>query len=813
MTVTEPPSVTYPGGSGGAGGPANWELGQHTAPNVGGQLDALGIAADEFVGVLVRRPDGTMSAQVAARDDVQGIVASAAGDVWVGTNPVAGPARLGARGVEADVTRLAAVYADLDVKAGACASLEAAHAIVDDVSALIGERPTYVTFSGGGLQPVWVVEDCKPDVGRVLLKRFGRLVRAVADTRGATVDSVFDLARVLRAWGTRNHKYGDPIEVALIEDTGGPIDPDTIAERLDECGIAVEDGDDGLASDVVVADDDWRFAADGCGYSVTTIKGWLDEPVTERHPWLLRCLVRLECMRRNQCLTRDQYGAAARSLENRFVSLLGSQEPRRSPHRFEVRDLRLEAISRAARKSAAELETELGSHVHLMAARMADVAAVVSVDPVADDRPAESPTGPGIANLIELEGGFWRSRESLAAIYRVALVRMCSPWAVLAACVARALAVVPPKVTLPPLVGGRGSLNWFGVIAAPSGGGKGSALAVGRELVGEQVCVRNLGSGEGIVAAFTGPKGDRLQESILFNVDEVDSLGALKGRTGSTLMSAVRSGFAGETLGFSYATAGKGHHVEAHSYRMTLLCSVQPGRAATLFEDAAGGTPQRFMWFPGIDPRISRQYRDEWGWQPTPALALPDRKLWTYPREIILPAEAEDTIYRNRELQGRGQIDAIDGHALFAREKFAYALAVLDGRAQMTSEDWELSGIAATVSDATRTWVAQGMEDAERSDARRRGERRGWESAAADETRAAEDQMRIDRVAAYVFRRLGDSKAFEAGGVLWTDLREKLPQSKDRPLLRNVLTRLEVEGVVSVVSEGRTERWSMATQR
>ena len=46
-----------------------------------------------------------------------------------------------------------------------------------------------------------------------------------------------------------------------------------------------------------------------------------------------------------------------------------------------------------------------------------------------------------------------------------------------------------------------------------------------------------------------------------------------------------------------------------------------------------------------------------------------------------------------------------DSHALFCREKFAYALAVLDGRVDMASEDWELSGVAAAVSAHIRDRV------------------------------------------------------------------------------------------------------------
>ena len=72
-------------------------------------------------------------------------------------------------------------------------------------------------------------------------------------------------------------------------------------------------------------------------------------------------------------------------------------------------------------------------------------------------------------------------------IHNAALARMCSPWALLANCTARALALVRPHATLPPLIGGPGSLNWFAAIAAPSGGGKGAAGQLSPLLVPSRV--------------------------------------------------------------------------------------------------------------------------------------------------------------------------------------------------------------------------------------------------------------------------------------------------------------------------------------
>ena len=104
--------------------------------------------------------------------------------------------------------------------------------------------------------------------------------------------------------------------------------------------------------------------------------------------------------------------------------------------------------------------------------------------------------------LETIEEQFWTSRPSLTLIYDAALSQMCSPWAVLACCAARTLALVPPHVTLPAIIGGEGSLNWFAALVAKSGGGKGAANAVATKLVPGDIITRGAGSGEGMIEAY-----------------------------------------------------------------------------------------------------------------------------------------------------------------------------------------------------------------------------------------------------------------------------------------------------------------------
>jgi hypothetical protein len=342
------------------------------------------------------------------------------------------------------------------------------------------------------------------------------------------------------------------------------------------------------------------------------------------------------------------------------------------------------------------------------------------------------------APLEEIEGHFWQSRDSLKLIYDASLSKMAAPWAVLACCVARTLAQIPPDVVLPDVIGGPGSLNWFAAIVAKSGGGKGAANAVATQLVPGDILTRGAGSGEGMIEAYNrkAEPQDHIT-AILFSVDEVDSIASMQARAGQTTMSVIRSGFSGETLGYSYRGRAS-EKVDAHTYRMTLVVSVQPERAGGLFNGAGGGTPQRFQWFPGRDKRIKVD-RPTWPTDSTgQRLALAPVDLRSLPYGgMSIPPEAEALILKAREdSNGGGNDEALDGHAAFCREKFAYSLAIMDGRPTMNSDDWKLSGIAQDVSDWCRLRAQNALAKAEASMAAERGRLRGVEGYEAEISRS-----------------------------------------------------------------------------
>lgn len=460
---------------------------------------------------------------------------------------------------------------------------------------------------------------------------------------------------------------------------------------------------------------------------------------------------------------------ALRALGEMFIALVA---PDRAGGRDEAeREYRSMVVGPGAgRELARPSNTDWTANI------VADTAAAVAAEPDPEPEPVADPVP--YHHIEDIERGFWDQRDSLKAVYTTALARMCSPWAVLAHTLARALTQIPPHIVLPPVIGGPGSLNWFAAVAAASGGGKGSAASCARCLVPTHVEARNLGSGEGIIAAY-GHQGDpSATDSIMFTADEVDAMAAMGARQGSTTMSVLRSAFSGEGLGFSYVNKDKRYRLAAQEYRFTLVLSVQPERADALLGDAAGGTPQRFMWFPGTDHRITADVP----WEAGP-LNLPPLTEWLYPRTIKIPAVAERFIREQRVKAMRGELDALDGHAIFCREKAAFALAVIDGRTEMNEADWELSGVLADISAWTRSTVADAMRDAADRQAEERGRTAGVANEVADFERAHRRGERTGRVLRWLLKKLD-----EAGedGLTKRELNQKAA-GRDKPLLEAAL--------------------------
>lgn len=396
---------------------------------------------------------------------------------------------------------------------------------------------------------------------------------------------------------------------------------------------------------------------------------------------------------------------------------------------------------------------------------------------------------------------FWDARPELSTIHQFAHARLTSPWAVFGVVLCRLLTMIPSRVVLPPIIGGYASLNLIVAVVAKSGSGKGAAERAAKDLLpGNGIHVAPAGSGEGLAKQYayvTTPKGSppqvvREREAVMFSISEVDTLTAISERSGSTIMSCIRSAFSGEEVGFSYADPRKRILLGDQNYRLTMVVGVQPMRADRILDDSDGGTPQRFLWLPAIDPSIPDEPVDE------PDILRVDLSVIhdvdRNGRTVIgIPASVAEFIRSQHIRRQRGTGDALDGHAILLREKVAAALALLNGRRDVNEEDWELSGIVMARSDSTRASVVKALS---RSRAER-NEKAGQAEALREIAKESVKETALKKRAAQgILRNLRKNGPSTIGTV------RKSLRSDVRPLFDDALDELTAAGVVDRLDGG-----------
>jgi hypothetical protein len=414
------------------------------------------------------------------------------------------------------------------------------------------------------------------------------------------------------------------------------------------------------------------------------------------------------------------------------------------------------------------------------------------------------------------EERFWTSRSTLAAVRTVARERLVSPWAALGAVLGHVCTRIGPHVVLPPIVGGYASLNTFWALVGASGGGKDAALAVAQEVLHlqDRVPTHEVGTGQGIDSSFTVTAKDgpvQFCDSALFTVTEIDTLAGHASMSGSTVMATLRKVYSGSALGARYADKDKRRPVRAHGYRAALIGGVQPARSGVLLNDKDGGTPQRWLWLPTNDPDARKHAAGI----PAPPDA-PREALWQQYEYLMATGElsdkdvkdgqkirpkqrveikvcdtARDAVIENRlarlEAPLAAAADDLSGHALLTRLKVAALLALFNGgRIEVTEEDWELSDVIMTVSNATRDACSASLAESARR---------------ANVARAVQDIERTDIAAEHAEKRvaaaLGRALRRREGWVARADLRRTLP-GRDREFFESAIERLTAAGQVEV---------------
>ena len=395
---------------------------------------------------------------------------------------------------------------------------------------------------------------------------------------------------------------------------------------------------------------------------------------------------------------------------------------------------------------------------------------------------------------------FWTATPELALIREWARARRVGPWGLLGVIMARVVATIPPTAQIPPYTGYRASLNLFINLVARSGYFKGATIGAARDAVQiGYVYATGPGSGEGINHLFAYyDKASKAtvfkRRNVYFSVPEVDTLGGLDKRSGSTLLSQLCKAWSGESLTFAYVDQTKALEIPDHSYRLCMVVGVQPGRAGTQLDATDSGVPQRFLWLPTDDPNILDVKTPD----PLPLDCREAAKYWPdigKPiREIILPANAIAEIDADIVAKHRGKGDpALDGHLGLCRIKTAIALALLHGKPwdQVTDQIWDLSKVVMEVSQHTRDRVEAHLAAKTTQEDKHRGTREGIRGVAADDVKT---DAAIKRVASGILRYLGNH------GQTARSVVRKGAASRDRDYFEDALERLIASGQVQLVS-------------
>lgn len=276
---------------------------------------------------------------------------------------------------------------------------------------------------------------------------------------------------------------------------------------------------------------------------------------------------------------------------------------------------------------------------------------------------------------------------------------------------------------------GRGSPNLFIAVVAKSGGGKDSlmthvsgAFSVSTGEVQREPKQLPVGSGEGIYTALQPEKEKTVSDPVLFGMSEVNQLGALMGRTGSTLRGAILNMYSGNALGVT--NKSETIYVKANSYTAGLWVGVQPDSAGVLLNGGDDGLKHRFVWTETIDPRMDvsdkhmtslvNAYIGKLGSRAQNTSCLPvvipqqllDGEGFTFHEDIV-----RATMLAKRLRVKTGQVGEFAGHRNQTRLKLACGLALLGSRAHVSLDDWARAGALMDYSDKVQSYCQRHLTD------------------------------------------------------------------------------------------------------
>jgi len=410
---------------------------------------------------------------------------------------------------------------------------------------------------------------------------------------------------------------------------------------------------------------------------------------------------------------------------------------------------------------------------------------------------------------------FWKQRPHLEHIRSAALHRLISPDAVLASVLARVVASTHHRWALPPILGRVAGLELIvGIVGSP-GLGKGAAMDLAKTLLQTNKTFNHLqaaplidapaGSGEGMVKAFFGMvtapnpetnKPERTQQrtawNALFRIDEIDTLAKLAKRQDQTTMDFLRRAWSREQLGARYSDQDKDRQLDPGTYRIAVVIGAQPEHTRFIFDETSGGTPQRFIWASAHHHLNGHETANEVGplnWKP-PQPPKPTTDNEPAYLEVAEPIRVHLRQQHYATVTSQ-EADPHRAHSGLRRLKVAAALAVLDGRPNIRTDDWELAGY---ITDASDRVAAQLQATNRRLDlqaaaaaAHKAGEVRKAQLRVEDEARDKAIQLACARIVTYLSK--GPQKRAEINRNLGSKYKSEVK--------RSALDELAAEGYVS----------------
>jgi hypothetical protein len=770
---------------------------------------------DGWVTLFAAHPDGRREPKwepTAQAANLAKVAACLEGwNVWFGCATRKQRLNGGRRGGKDDCAHIVGLWVDVDIKGPGHAALELPDE--DQAYNLINEfplPPTVIVHSGHGLQAWWALQEPHEIAGSDLLTRWGATWARRSAEAGHHLDNVFDAPRIMRLPGTVNHKPGcDPAPVTIVhDDWRNRYGEDDIDQWLDPAPEPVVNHHGipyigpGRPGDAYNARHTCEQLLQGLGF----IPGRADRDGNQHWKW--------PASAGDQSATTYPDGHCAIWSET-AAAQLGA----RTQHGYDPYGLYVDTQHHGNHTTAAR---------HLAAngygTPPAQLADIIGTPPAEPSR--------------WLPDHFWNARPYLNHIRQAAWSRTTSPDAVLAAVLARVSANTNHQLAIPPIVGSAGSLNFYAAIIAPSGAGKSTGMDIAEELVPPSILDDTadgipLGSGEGLAEAFMGEKTEddengkpkKIRTQIRHNafviVDEGAAITAMMDRSGTTILEALRRGWTGQTLGQANASTDRRRIV--NNYRLGLIVAFQPELAGRLLADHHAGTPQRFIYTSGTDPNIPDQTPEWPGPLHIPTLNPADlhtHEARTHKHNGIhlgIDEQIAATLRHQQRDKARGTrtVNELDSHEPLHRLKTASLLAILDGRIDITTDDWALADTIWTTSCAVRAWLAATSAKAETAALEAKAIRRAQTGIIEEEHRATHDERRAKQLATNIARHV-HNKAVTGGewenGATARDLSHLLA-SRDRSLADVAIQTALVERLITPAEGDQTGRFMPGPNR